>query len=489
MFTGTCARRTTPTSGFLGYSRDEFVAGVLQWSGTTAPEWRDSDRRAVEQLEARGIAPPWEKELVRRDGSRVPVLVGVAMLEYPDCIAFIADLSAQKQAEIALRRTEEQLLRTQKIEAVGRLAGGVAHDFNNLLSVILSYCSFMTDELGPDHPMRADVDEIRLAGERAADLTRQLLAFSRQQVVEARVLDLGTVLRGMEKMLRRLVGEDIDLRITAVSDLGKVKADQGHMEQVVMNLVVNARDAMPHGGPLTIEAGNVQIDDAYARERLGSSAGPHVMIAVSDTGQGMDKATQERIFEPFFTTKEMGKGTGLGLSTVFGIVKQSGGSVWVYSEPGRGTTFKVYLPRTDEVDRAPTPAGEMQTLRGSETILLTEDDDQVRAVAVGILKRNGYRLLEARNGVEAMELCAKHVGPLDLLLTDVVMPEMSGRELSERIKAIRPGVKVLFMSGYTEDAILHHRVLVPGIELLQKPLTPHSLVRKVRSVLDRGGVP
>jgi CheY-like chemotaxis protein len=332
--------------------------------------------------------------------------------------------------------------------------------------------------------MLGDVVEINRAGERAADLTRQLLAFSRQQVLEPKVLDLNAAVGSMEKMLRRLVGEDIDLRMTPGDGLGRVKADPGHIEQVIMNLVVNARDAMPDGGTITIETANVQLDDAYAQDHLGSVAGPHVMIAVSDTGSGMDKATQEHIFEPFFTTKEKGKGTGLGLSTVFGIVKQSGGSIWVYSELNHGTTFKVYLPRTDEVQRDRIDTGELPTLRGGETILVVEDDEQVRTVTRGILKRNGYNLIEARNGAEALRWCEGHDEPIDLLLTDVVMPEMSGRQLSERLGRLRPGLKVLFMSGYTEDAILHHRVLVPGIALLQKPLTPETLLRKVRSVLD-----
>ena len=393
------------------------------------------------------------------------------------------ELAERKRAERALSLAEEQLRQAQKMEAIGRLAGGVAHDFNNLLSIILSYSTVLIDDMKPNDPIRADLEEIRKAGERAANLTRQLLAFSRQQVIEPRILDLNEVVSGMDGMIRRLVREDVELK-TIPGALGRVKADPGHIEQVIINLVVNARDAMPDGGRLTIETANADLDETYAREHLGVTAGPHVMLAVSDSGSGMDKATQERIFEPFFTTKGIGKGTGLGLSTVFGIVKQSGGSVWVYSEIGKGTTFKVYLPRTDEVGAAFRPRVQAASLRGSETILLVEDEDQLRVVARGILLRNGYHVLDARHGGEALLLCEKHEGTIHLLLTDVVMPQMSGRELATRLSAIRPETRVLYMSGYTDEVIVHHRVLDAGITLLQKPLTPDVLLRKVREVLD-----
>jgi two-component system, cell cycle sensor histidine kinase and response regulator CckA len=469
----------------IGFTRADLEQGLIRWRDITAPESADATNRGLQELIGTGVATPYEKEYIRKDGSRVSVLVGLATLSGSQSIGFMVDLTAQKSAESALRNTQEQLRHTQKMEAVGRLAGGVAHDFNNLLSVVLSYCSFISDDLAANDPMRADLDEIRKAGERAADLTRQLLAFSRQQVVEPRIINLNEVLSHMDKMLRRLLGEDIDVRTSHAADLGRAKADPGHVEQVIMNLVVNARDAMPDGGTLTIETANVELDESYTRDHLGATPGPHVMFAVSDTGSGMDKATQQRIFEPFFTTKEKGKGTGLGLSTVFGIVQQSGGSIWVYSELDKGTTFKVYLPRTDEVERVRISSNELGTLRGSETILLVEDDDQVRLVARGILKRNGYRLLEARNGGEALLTCERHKGQIDLLLTDVVMPQMSGRELAERLLQIRPDLKVLYMSGYTEDAILHHRVVAPGVALLQKPLTPDTVLRKVRAILDR----
>jgi two-component system cell cycle sensor histidine kinase/response regulator CckA len=398
------------------------------------------------------------------------------------------DLTAQHEAASALRRTEEQLRQAQKMEAVGRLAGGIAHDFNNVLSVILGYSGLLLDDLKPNDPLRGDVDEIRLAAVRAADLTRQLLAFSRQQVVSPRVLDLNDILAGMDKMVQRLVGEDVDLVSLLGANLGRIQADPSNVDQVILNLVVNARDAMPTGGKLTIETGNIELDDEYVREHLGARPGPHVMLAVSDTGCGMDKATQARIFEPFFTTKEEGKGTGLGLSTVFGIARQSGGTVWVYSEPGAGTTFKVYFPRIEADVDAARLASPPATLRGQETILLVEDQDQVRDVAHDILERNGYRVLVAGKPGEALLLCEQYPGRIDLLLTDVVMPLLSGVELAKRVALLLPEVKVLYMSGYTDDSIVRHGVLESEMAFLQKPFTPESLAGKVREVIDAPGV-
>jgi two-component system cell cycle sensor histidine kinase/response regulator CckA len=382
---------------------------------------------------------------------------------------------------------EAQLRQAQKLEAVGLLAGGIAHDFNNILSVILSYSEFLLDEVGAESPLRGDIEEIRKAGKRAADLTRQVLAFGRQQVLAPKVLDLNEVLSVVSKMLTRVLGEDIELMTVLATDLGKVKADPGQIEQVIMNLAVNSRDAMPQGGVLTIETSNLQIDEGDAGDHLGMTPGGHVVIAVSDTGIGMDKATQARIFEPFFTTKERGKGTGLGLSTVFGIVRQSGGNIWVYSEPNIGTTFNIYFPRTQAEVSLPIRASfRSMENRGGETILLVEDDDQVRAVASSILKEAGYRVLEAGGPGEAFALCEQHGPEIEMLLTDVVMPKMSGRQLAEHIVSLRPSVKVLFMSGYTDDAILRHGVIDSGVAFLQKPLTPSSLTRKVREVLDAG---
>ena len=383
------------------------------------------------------------------------------------------------------KRLEEKLRQSQKMEAIGRLAGGIAHDFNNLLTVITGYGQILFGEMRPNDPLRSNVEEINKAGERAVVLTRQLLAFSRKQVLEPKVLDLNAVATNMESLLRRLIGEDISLRTALASALSCVKADPGQVEQVIMNLAVNARDAMPQGGHLTIETANADLDESYAEERFSVQPGPYVMLAVSDTGCGMDAETQARIFEPFFTTKGQGKGTGLGLSTVYGIVKQSGGYIWVYSEPGRGTTFKIYLPRVDAQAEALEPHSPRQeSLQGTETILLVEDEERVRRLARTILAGHGYSVLEAPNGAEALRISEQHGGAIHLLVTDVVMPEMSGRELASRLIAKNPDMKVLFVSGYTDDTVLRYGVVQAGIPFLQKPFTPSTLARKVREVLD-----
>ncbi|HXK20046.1 MAG TPA: ATP-binding protein, partial [Polyangiaceae bacterium] len=372
----------------------------------------------------------------------------------------------------------------QKMEAVGRLAGSVAHDFNNLLSVILGYGISALDEIKEMDPLREDISEIVRAGERASELTSQLLAFSRQQVLAPRVLDLNASVRDCEKLLRRLLGEDVELVVSCSRTLSKVRADPSQVEQVLMNLVINARDAMPGGGKLTIETSDVQLEEPYVSEHFGAATGPYVLLAVSDTGIGMDRETQSRIFEPFFTTKEVGRGTGLGLSTVFGIVKQSGGNIWVYSEPGGGTTFKVYLPQTTDVAEDPRASVGTPVLSGNETVLLVEDQDEVRRVAHRILTRFGYHVIEARNAGEALLTCEQYPRTIHLLLTDVVMPLLGGRQLAERLCLARPGLSVLFMSGYTENAIFHHGILDAGIEYVQKPLIPEMLARRVREVLD-----
>jgi len=390
----------------------------------------------------------------------------------------------RRRVEEALRRVQEQLLQAQKMETLGRLAGGVAHDFSNLLTIVLSYASLLLPTFGPNDRRRDYVDEVKRAGERGAALTQQLLAFSRQQVMERRVLDLAHIVREMDAMIRRLVGEDVTVEAIIAPDLGRIKANAGSIEQVILNLVINARDAMPVGGKLTIEAKNAEFDETYGREHLGGVLGPQVLLAITDTGVGMDKATQQRIFEPFFTTKPKGKGTGLGLATVFGIVTQAGGNIWVYSEPGKGTTFKVYLPCTDEVEEPEASRSTVGSLQGTETILVAEDEEQLRTAVRRALERQGFSVLTASSGYEALELCEGHAGKIALLLTDMVMPGMSGRELVDRIVSLRPSLKVLYMSGYTENAIAIRDDGDPRMAFLPKPFTPESLLRKVRETID-----
>jgi two-component system, cell cycle sensor histidine kinase and response regulator CckA len=402
----------------------------------------------------------------------------------------MASLDQRKQTEEALRQSEDYLRQSQKMEAVGRLAGGVAHDFNNLMTVIMGRSELLMTGLDEADPLRRNADEIKRTAERAVALTRQLLAFSRKQVLTPKVLDLNVVVANMDRMLRRLIGEDIDLVTVLGPALERVKADPGQIEQVIMNLAINARDAMPSGGKLTIETANVYLDHAYARKHAAVRPGPYVMLSVSDNGTGMDADTQSHIFEPFFTTKDQGKGTGLGLATVYGIVKQSEGYIWVYSEPGWGTSFKMYLPRIADAPEPLEPVPAVAQPRGSETVLLVEDEDGVRELTREILTMNGYTVIAARHGAEALEVCQRHSGEIALILTDVVMPQMSGHELMERIRPLRPSLKVLYMSGYTDKAIVRHGMLTGDIAFLQKPFTPDALARKVREVLDTpGGAP
>jgi two-component system, cell cycle sensor histidine kinase and response regulator CckA len=384
------------------------------------------------------------------------------------------------------KQLEEQLRHAQKMEAVGRLAGGIAHDFNNLLMVIQGYADLLAERLPSDDPLRRNAEQIQMASQRATSLTRQLLAFSRKQMLAPTVLNIQTVVADMEKILKRLIGEDISLEASSAADLGLIKADRSQVEQVILNLAVNARDAMPDGGRLTIETANVELDASYAHPPAVMSPGKYVMLAVTDNGCGMDAETQAHIFEPFFTTKEKGKGTGLGLATVYGIVKQSGGYIWVYSESGQGTSFKVYLPRIEEerTEVVRDRGTEVRALpRGSETILLVEDEKGVRELAREYLEMTGYTVIEAENGYTAVDLAAMHAGPVHLLMTDVVMPGISGRELADRITKIRPGIKVLFMSGYTDQSVVHHGILETDAVLLQKPFTVVALASKLRELL------
>ena len=382
---------------------------------------------------------------------------------------------------------EQQLRQAQKMEAIGRLAGGIAHDFNNILTAITGYADLLLEDLGSTDPRRQDADEIHKAADRAAGLTRQLLAFSRQQVLQPTVIEVNALVSDLEKMLRRLLGEDVDFNTRLSPTTGRVKVDPGQLEQVIMNLAVNARDAMPNGGKLTLESANVDLDERYAGDHYPAKAGPFVLIAVSDTGIGMTEETQVHMFEPFFTTKEKGKGTGLGLATVYGIVKQSGGFIWVYSEVGHGTTFKLYLPRVEEpAERGAGPATPpARPSRGSETVLVVEDEAPVRSVARQVLERHGYTVLEAPTAETALDLATRYSGIIHLLLTDVIMPGLNGRELAVRLTSMRPDARVIFMSGYTDEAVKRHGVLEPGSTYLQKPFTPDAVARTVREVLDR----
>ncbi len=385
------------------------------------------------------------------------------------------------------KKLKAQLHMAQKMEAIGKLAGGVAHDFNNILTVIMGNASLALMEVGKDDTPWQEIEEIRKAGERAASLTRQLLAFSRKQIVQPEILDINELLTDIEMMLGRLIGEDVELLTIPAPALWRIEIDPGQIEQIIINLAINARDAMLQGGKLTIETDNADLNENYFREHgiEGKKSGHYVVLAVSDTGSGMDKETQEHIFEPFFTTKEVGKGTGLGLSTIYGIVKQNNGFIWVYSEPGQGTTFKVYLPEVKKdanlEKKEQTPVDDPG---GSETVLIVEDNDLLRNFAQKALQSYGYRILVAENGEDALMVCKKHDGQIDLMITDVVMPKMGGREAAKRLQPLYPQMKVIYMSGYTDDAIVHHGVLEPGLNFLEKPFTPEGLARKVREALD-----
>jgi len=420
----------------------------------------------------------------RKDGRPIAVRLNVRMVRSPDgepeyLEGLVEDVTEQ-------RNLENQFRQSQRMEAVGRLAGGVAHDFNNVLTTITGCSDLLLEDLGPEDPKRPEVEAIKAAAARAASLTQQLLAFSRKQVLQTQVLNLNKVVQTLEKMLRRLIGEDVTLQVALSSKLGAVRADPGQIEQVVLNLAVNSRDAMPHGGCLTIETANAVLDEGYVRGHAGALPGRYVMLAVSDTGVGMDAETLSHVFEPFYTTKEVGKGTGLGLSTVYGIVKQSGGHVRVYSEPGQGATFKIYLPQVDELPETGDPPEPLQPVAGGhETVLLAEDDSSVRGIVSDVLTQKGYRVLPAADGQAALAMARGYQGEISLLVTDIVMPGMTGRELAEALTDERPGLRVLYMSGYTDDAVVRHGVLSEGVPYLQKPFGPRALSSRVREVLDR----
>jgi signal transduction histidine kinase/CheY-like chemotaxis protein len=406
----------------------------------------------------------------------VRILEGIA--------AHIGAALMRKRAEDERAKIEDQLRQAHKMESIGRLAGGVAHDFNNILTGIGGYTELVLDRLDTASPLREDLGEVQRLAKRAADLTQQLLAFSRRQPLEPRILNLNDTVADTSKMLKRVIGEDIDFQFAPAPDLGNVRADPGQIEQILMNLAVNSRDAMPTGGKLTIETANIELDAEYAGRHVAVAPGPYVMLAVSDTGCGMDAATKERLFEPFFTTKEKGKGTGLGLATVYGIVKQHGGNIWVYSEPGKGATLKIYLPRVAEAVSNVGPAVEPETARGEEMILVVEDEAPVYAFAERVLKARGYAVVIARSAEEAQRVFSVQEKTVSLLLTDVVLPGMNGRVLYDLLKSKKPDLKVLYMSGYTDNAIVHQGVLDAGITFIQKPFTTEMLARKVRQVLD-----
>lgn len=458
-----------------GYQRGE----VIGRTSTEIEFWEQPEERTsfVEQLAKNGSIRDLEITFRTKSGERRTALDSAEVVDIAGekCIlAVFKDITEQ-------RSLEKQLRQAQKMEAIGQLSGGIAHDFNNLLSVIIGYSELLEESLAKDDPLRKKCEQITKAGRSAASLTRQLLAFSRQQVLDPKVLDLNAVVLNVEKMLRRLIGEHIELTTALSPSLGRVKADQGQIEQVIINLAVNARDAMANGGNLTIETADVVLDEEYVQRHPLQKGGPYVLLTVSDTGVGMDAETQARIFEPFFTTKEIGRGTGLGLATVYGVVKQSGGYIWVYSEVGHGTTFKVYLPRTAEAMGADRPVRSAPSLHGTETVLLVEDEEALREFTASVLMQGGYTVLPAERPDKAIEIANQHQGPIHLLLTDVIMPGMNGRELAENLAALRPEIQVVYMSGYT--GFTHPDLLDSSAILLAKPFTRETLLQKVRQGL------
>lgn len=485
---GKIIRVNDATCELLGYEEEELIG---QPAETIFGGERSSKDSLMKTIFTDGNVSNLEESYRAKNGDEFPVSFSASVMrdennQIRGTVYVAQDITERKRAEQEMAALQEQLRQSQKMEAIGKLAGGIAHDFNNLLTVIKGYNQLSLLELKKDDPLRANIEEVQKAAERAVNLTRHILAFSRRQILEFKVFDLNHLVLNLDKMLRRVIGEDIELVTFYSEDLGRVKTDPGQIEQVVMNLAVNAKDAMPHGGKLTIETANVELDENYAQTHAGVTPGRYVMLAVSDTGVGMTPEVKEKIFEPFFTTKEMGKGTGLGLSVVYGIVKQSGGNIWVYSEPGQGTTFKVYLPRLDEaVEELREKAAKEEIPRGSETILVVEDEEPVRKLAVRVLQGQGYRVLNASQGDDALLICKQHQGPIHMMVTDIVMPGMSGLELAKCLESFNREIKVLYMSGYADNAIVPHGMVERGINYIQKPFTPDILMRKVREVLNK----
>jgi PAS domain S-box-containing protein len=476
----------------LGYRTEEWLSKPDFWLSVIYEEDREVARVESEKIILNGESGSLIYRMVAKDGRIIWVETQFAVIKEEGrplgLRGVTIDITERKQAEAALAQSAEQLRQSQKLESIGQLAGGVAHDFNNMLTAINGYSELTLRRLKEDNPLRHNIEEIKKAGRRSAQLTHQLLAFSRQQILQPQLLSLNQVLGDMSRMLERLIGEDIQLTTILNHKAGQVKVDPGQLSQIIMNLAVNARDAMPQGGKLTFETDNVTLDDEFALHHVSTIPGEYVMMSVSDTGTGMDAETKRHLFEPFFTTKEVGKGTGLGLATVYGIVKQSGGNIWVYSEEGIGTTFKIYFPRVEEEPQCEEKKQSAKNLPiGTETILLVEDEDMVRTLTRQILEECGYTVLEAQSGVDALSLYENYDSDIDLLMTDVVMPRMSGRELAERLGALHPQMHIVFISGYTDDAVVRHGVIEAGTNFIQKPFTSHGLAHKVREVFDKSG--
>ena len=479
------------TCDLLGYKENDLIGQSMETIFLTPGEI-PAQKNILEKLNEKDDTRNYETYFKAKEGRKIPVILSSSVMRNSNttCVVLIGkDITEKKKAEEERTALEEKFRQSQKMEAIGRLAGGIAHDFNNLLTIMRGHSQLALMDLKEGDQFRETFEAIDKATTKSANLVRQILAFSRRQVMEMIVLDLNNLLGGLEKMLRRIIGEDIELLTVLADDLGKVKADPGQIEQVIMNLAVNARDAMPSGGKLTIETANVELDEAYARRHVAVTPGLYVMLSVSDMGVGMTPEIRERVFEPFFTTKEKGKGTGLGLATVYGIVKQSGGNIWVYSESGQGTTFKIYLPRVDEPLTKAREEEVSGLFRGVGVILVAEDEEMVRKVVLEGLKKQGYSVLEAANEEDALLICQQYKDTIHLLVTDVVMPMISGPELAKRLVVFHPEMKVLYMSGYPDEAIVQHGVLKRGMNYIQKPFTLEGLARKVRVVLDKDTKP